>query len=144
MKKLILISVLLIAVNSCSQSSEKEQAEGSIAGTWQLVEERYGNFDGSSGNWEQIENGRLITFNADLSYEPEITPSNCGEVNSSSYFLQNNSEMNILEITIECTNPDTVFESQDSYSFENSNYLILRPIEPECPEGCAFKYKKLE
>jgi len=52
--------------------------------------------------------------------------------------------MNILEITIECTNPDTVFESQDSYSFENSNYLILRPIEPECPEGCAFKYKKLE
>lgn len=144
MKKLLLISVLLIAVISCSQSSEKEQVDGSIIGTWQLVEERYGNFDGSSGNWEQVENGRLITFNTDLSYEPEITPSNCGEVSSSTYFLNNSSEINVLEITIECTNPDTVFESQDYYSFENSIYLILRPIEPACPEGCAFKYKKME
>lgn len=134
----------MIAVSSCSQSNEKEQVKVSIIGTWQLVEEKYGNFDGGSGDWEQVENGRLITFNADLSYEPEITPSNCGEVNSSTYFLKNNSEMNVLEITIECTNPDSVFESQDSYSFENSTHLILRPIEPTCPEGCAFKYKKLE
>lgn len=125
----------MIAVSSCSQSEEKPDLEGSIVGTRQLVETRYNDVDETLGNWEQVENGREITFNEDMSYDSEINLSDCGDINASTYLTQNSSEMNILDIIITCDNPDMVFKSKDSYAYGDTNHLILKPIEPACPEA---------
>lgn len=144
MKKLILIFSLTITLSSCSQSEENNEIENSIYGTWQLTERTANNVDGTPNDWESISNGYKITFNKDFSYESEIEPSNCNEVSSSVYNLRNESGSNILEITISCVDPNITFESKDSYTIEDATFLIISPIEPACPEGCAFKYKKIE
>lgn len=135
---------LVFTLGSCSQSEENNEIENSIYGTWQLIERKAGNVDGTPNDWESISNGYKITFNENSSYESEIEPSNCNEVSSSVYNLRNESEINILEITILCVDPNTTFESKDSYIIEDATFLILTPIEPECFEGCAFKYKKIK
>lgn len=144
MKNLILIFSLVVTVYSCSQNKENSHSENSIYGTWQLIERTANNYDGTINNWEQIENGYKITFNEDFSYESEISPSECNEISNSSFVIVNESSINTIEITINCNNPDISFESKDYYTFEDSSHLILNPIEPACPEGCSFKYKKIE
>lgn len=131
-------------VSGCDKSEENNDTENSIYGTWQLTKRTANDFDGSPNDWEQVENGYTIIFNEDYSYESEINPSDCNEIGSSVYLVQNEGEVNILEISITCINPDMVFESTFSYAFEDATNLILTPIEPACPEGCAFKYKKIE
>lgn len=135
----------MFTINSCSQQNEDNtDVESNIYGTWQLIEQTTNNIDGSPNDWEQVRNGYKITFNRDFSYESEIYPSNCNEVSSSVYNLINEPDGNLLEITISCVNPNTTFESKDFYSIEGSTFLIRSPIEPPCPEGCAFKFKKIE
>lgn len=142
MKTMILILSILLLTTGCSED-ETVQQENSILGTWQLIETKFNDANGA-GRWEPFEIGRIIIFNQDLSYESEIYPTDCGGINSSTYRIQNESEINVVEITITCVNPNMVFESTDSFSFDENSNLILIPIEPECPEGCAFKYEKVE
>ena len=144
MKNLILIFNLIIVASSCSQSDENKQIENSIYGTWQLSERTANNVDGTPNDWEQIENGYKITFDENFSYKSEIKPTDCNEIISSTYITQSEEEINILEVTITCNNQSKTFKSKYSYTFENSTHLILNPIEPVCPEGCVFKYKKIE
>lgn len=144
MKKLVFMYILLIAVSSCSQSDENKPIENSIYGTWQLSERTANNVDGTPSDWEQIENGYKITFNNDFSYISEIYPTDCNEISNSTYIIQSEEEINILEITIVCNNQSKTYTSKYSYTFENSNLLILNPIEPDCDEGCLFKYRKIE
>ena len=144
MKNLILVFSLIIVTNSCSQSDENKQIENSIYGTWQLSDRTANNVDGTPNDWEQVENGYKITFNEDFSYNSEIYPNDCNEISSSTYITQSEEEINILEIIIICNNQSETFKSKYSYTFENSTHLILNPIEPVCPEGCVFKYKKIE
>ncbi|WP_445730886.1 hypothetical protein [Mariniflexile sp.] len=144
MKNLVLILILMIAISSCSQSDENKPIKNSIVGSWQLIERTANNANGTPNEWEQIEDGYIITFNQDSTYESEISPSECNEIDNSSYFVQNQSEENILEINITCINPNMVFESKYSYSFESANHLVMIPIEPACDEGCSFKYRKVE
>jgi len=142
MKNFILILSLVIIVGGCSNSEENSDTLYSINGTWQLTKSTANNVDGTPNDWEQVENGYKITFNQDFSYESEINPTDCNEIGSSLYIVD--SEENLLETSITCSNPDIVFESTFSYSFENATILILSPIEPACPEGCAFMYRKIE
>ncbi|MGB5981177.1 MAG: hypothetical protein WBG46_03435 [Nonlabens sp.] len=67
MKKLLwIILPLILILGSCdnddSQTNEIEQ--NSIVGTWQLVE-RYADPGDGNGTWEPIENGKVVTINAD-------------------------------------------------------------------------------
>lgn len=142
MKILILIFSVIVLV-SCSKSEENNPPENSIYGTWQLIERTANNVDGSPNGWEQVENGYKITFNEDFSYEAEINPANCNEVDRSIYLLENEPELNIIKTTITCINPEASFQSTHSYTFERAGHLILKPIEPACAEGCAFKFRKI-
>ena len=166
MKNMILILLMLFFAIGCSEEEPKQQLKiPSIYGTWQLVEAWY--FDianPNNTNWGKVSNGYKITFNKDLSYEPEIKPYDCNEISSSVFVVQNdseintesekdilnfigvavhdNSEINILETTITCTSSDITFKSKSIYVFQDATHLILIPIEPTCPEGCARKFKK--
>ncbi|SKB35215.1 hypothetical protein SAMN05660776_0640 [Salegentibacter holothuriorum] len=143
MKNIGLIFSIIITLASCSKSEQDNPTDNSINGTWQLIERTANNTDGSPNAWEQVENGYKITFNEDFTYESEINPTNCNEVVESIYLLENESELNIIEITITCINPEISFQSTDSYTFDKNGHLILKPIEPVCPEGCAFKFRKI-
>ncbi|MDX1700426.1 MAG: hypothetical protein R3250_07400, partial [Melioribacteraceae bacterium] len=74
----------------------------------------------------------------------EISPTNCNEIDSSIFLLENESNLNIVETTITCINPDAFFQSTNSYTFDKNGDLILKPIDPPCPEGCAFKFTQIE
>ncbi|MFD1614136.1 hypothetical protein [Gelatiniphilus marinus] len=143
MKNLVLMLSLTLAIGSCSQNEENIQTDASVYGTWQLIKSTANNVDGSPSGWQQVENGYKIIFNKDFSYESEIHPSDCNGISSSTYAVQNEPGNSTIETTIVCDNPNKTFKSKHSYSFEDATYLILTPIEPSCPEGCAFMFKKV-
>ncbi|GGW93564.1 hypothetical protein [Salegentibacter mishustinae] len=144
MRNIVLIFSILITLVSCSKNEKDNPTDNSINGTWQLIGRTANNVDGSPNDWEQVENGYKITFNEDFTYESEISPANCNEIDSSIYLIENESELNIIETTITCINPEVFFQSTHSYSFDKNGHLNLKPIEPGCPEGCTFKFRKIE
>ena len=167
MKTMILILSMLFLVTGCNEEKVNEQQENSIYGTWQLVEAWY--FDianPNNTNWGRVSNGYKLTFNKDLSYKPEIKPYDCNEISSSVFVVQNDSEINTdskkyilnligvavqdnleintLETTIICNDSTIIFKTKDIYLFKDVTHLILIPIEPSCPEACAFLFNKID
>ncbi|MDG1685250.1 MAG: hypothetical protein P8H63_04365 [Flavobacteriaceae bacterium] len=143
MKTMFLLFTFFFFASSCGEEKQTEPQESSIYGTWQLIKQTANNADGSPNGWQDIKDGRTITFNENLTYKSEITPHDCNEITTSTFEIRKESEIKALEIIIMCINPNMTFKSQYSYSFQDSTKLILVPIEPACVEGCAFLYKKI-
>ena len=68
--------------------------------------------------------------NEDFSYESEISPTNCNEIDSSIFLLENESNLNIVETTITCINPDAFFQSTNSYTFDNYSSINAEALVP--------------
>jgi hypothetical protein len=141
MKNLILTLILNISLFGCSEEKVEER-NTSIYGTWQLVEQRFGNV-GSSGSWENVADGYTIKFDLDQKYISssnaicKSNPSNTGTFN-----LSTTQDGEILAVELECEESENnLFSMEYLYNFKN-NYLLLSPTF-SCDEGCSFKFKKV-
>ncbi len=133
MKRMIFLFVLILSFLACSNNDDENNENQSIIGTWQLVEEFYGNVSGQ-GQWTEVENGYTYTFTKQNSVISNRYP--CKE---GTYSLNNG---NNITLKFDCPETGVIILGYD-ISFEN-NYLILTPNPLPCDEGCKFKYKKIK
>jgi len=144
MKNLILTVSIIFVLNSCSQSNENNNFDNSIYGTWHLTKRTANNVDGTASEWENINNGFIITFKNDFKYESNESTICQNNLNEGVFSLSkdDNSTNDVVEIIINnCdNNPNGAFVRSFYYSF-NENDLILTPKDPSCDEGCDFLYR---
>jgi hypothetical protein len=133
MKKKIFLSFILVAILSCTKSSnDKPLNTSSIFGTWKLVKV------GTAFGDNTISDGYTYIFNKDNTFT-----SNRFLVCSEGFFSMSET---ILTLVYNCDtfssgNPPGTFIEE--YRFEN-NRLLLNPTYKDCIEGCIYKFKKID
>ena len=147
MKKLLLLSLILISSISCSNNDDDGFNETSIFGTWKAIEYRVG--DDTTGSatpdWETIENGHEITFNENLTYfyENYNIPSCCTATNMCLYEIESEgSNDNRLSRDYDCNGTIEPVEYFDSYYF-SGKYLIINSNYYDIG-GRQYKYVRVQ
>jgi hypothetical protein len=141
MKNMTITIIALLLFAGCGDEQQNEQ-QMSIYGTWQLVEQRFGNVS-NSGSWENVPDGYTMEFGSDQKYISssnaicKSNPSNTGTFN-----LTTSQDGSIIVIELECEESENnLFSMEYLYTFKNG-YLLFSPIF-SCDEGCSYKFKKI-
>jgi hypothetical protein len=136
MKKLvILLSLMVFACSSDDNERENHNnvpQEDTLIGTWELIES-YGSDGSNDSQWSVVQEQFRYT------YTFRVDNSMRWDDNYDCDGVYENNTPDFLEINFDCT--DSQFTGTYHMAFENHN-LILIP-EPNCPEACALKFRKI-
>jgi hypothetical protein len=136
MKYLILSLLVTMLFFGCTEENI-QQKESSIYGTWQLIEVLSGapTVDG----WNEIADGYTYKIRGDARFETNIS-TECQSGMVSITDAEITFEYDCEGFTMNKKNPEGVFK----YSYTLGSILELKPININCYEGCAYRFKKIE
>lgn len=132
MKNLFIISLVILTLFSCSNSSsdDKTKQENSLIGKWKLIEQK--NSDGSATvpSWTTVINSYDLTLNENLTFtSTQITGCTNG-----TYMIENGK----ITLTYECGNG--TIPNQFTILSNSNTELIIKNV--NCIEECADKFLK--
>ena len=129
MKYLIIVLCLIAASFGC-RKKDKVVKEATLLGTWQLKKIVTWAPPGLQGTGA-VENGKMITFNADSTYADS-------EYRCAGTF---SIDQSLISVTAPCVSEGMpiIYE----FSLENAATLQLQDISHPCDEGCVLIFKKL-
>lgn len=133
-KLLILLSLMVFACSSDDNDRERQNSvpqEDTLNGTWELIES-YGSDGSNESQWSIVQEQFRYTY----------TFKNDNTVTRSSFECEgnyNNDPLDYIEIMFDCT----LIQFFDAYYFEFDNHNLILIPEPNCPEACALKFKKI-
>ena len=128
------IAVVLMAliVSSCVDKNPLDSREGEgLAGEWQLKEQKIGY--GPPGEWEDVENGKIIEFTSGTFKGLDNFNSSC---DSGTYEIKDDE----LLLTYTCG------DQNDSFVYSvilEGTSMIISPRTVICIEGCEYRYQKI-
>ena len=126
MKKLLLMLAICFFILGCSEEETKQQ-EQSIYGSWRLTKRTANNADGSSNDWEHVNNGFILKFHESLSFESNESTICQNNLNKGMFSISTieNEAKDIVEVSIDnCdSSPKGSLIRVFYYSF-NGNDLI--------------------
>ena len=125
---------------ACSEEAVVDLQVSSIVGTWRPTEQKVG--IGSPGEWEAVENGPIIQFFADGSFQYahfDCTPQTYRvEKDRIIFNYQCSEESEYAEW------PSYVEEIAYQVTKLTEEYMTLSPATFICTEGCAYTYRRVE
>ncbi len=133
----LLTCLYILSMFSCEKSSmqnESPDAVRALLGSWQQVSYQYS--IGGPMLSEDVKNGEILRFNADLTFSI-INLESDSDV-TGTYRFRNDTLTRIYDADAEKINDilKTVIVQDE---------LTLIPVGPQiCIEGCAFKYRKID
>lgn len=125
----LIILALLVSAKACQKSSEGDPS-GSIAGKWQLVEQKVS--IGGPAKWTKVKKGETFTFNVNGNWEnPDHASCSKGMYEVSE---------DELKLSYDCG------EGIDDFTYaivvRTGNTFTLTPKSVICTEECLYRYKR--
>jgi hypothetical protein len=134
MKKCIILSILFLALLSCSKDSKKEEPISVYIGKWQLFETFAGNTVEDLG-WYPVKDGYVFELFSNRTF----TSNRFMDCGTGKYSV---SDDNTITFTYDCPSvKDSYIEKVESFS---GSELVLVPTYLACDESCGEKFKKIE
>lgn len=140
MKRTIILSLsffLLIACGSDEMNKILIKDSESLAGEWQLIEQKISS--GGPSSWQKVANGPTFTLNADGTFKGLSTPGLSTNNNCNTGIYISTEEELILNYNCILNSEKFVY----ACSTDNGD-LILSPTTVICFEECATKYRKID
>ena len=138
----LLYALLITTLATSCDSQDDAPINGSLFGTWQLIEKHDG---GSPQPNQAVENGYILSLNTDFTVTTTHPTIGCPENYDLLYgTFETTSDDNgkLLNIKLTCENSSLNIEYY--YGVDSKGFLVISPKESTCDEGCSWKFKRIE